>query len=579
MTASNASSVDGDAQPLDVLVVGAGFSGLYLLHRLRGLGLKVKAVDRADDVGGTWFWNRYPGARCDIESIDYCYSFDSDLVREWRWTERYAAQPEILSYLQHVAARFDLRRDITLGIGVESAQWQERTRTWQVGFDDGSAQRARFLVMATGNLSQIKAPDLPGLDEFAGEWFHTGDWPRQPVDLRGKTVAVVGTGSSGVQTITAIAEQVGHLYVLQRTPNYSMPAQNGPLTDERWHDELANWDERRQRCRDSESGVPLEGPTQATAEVTAEQRHERFELGWQRGGISALSAGFTDFFTDPDANLAAQEFARMKIRQIVRNPEVAEMLSPRHHIGTKRTCTDTGYFEVYNHDHVELVDLQASPLVGLTHSGVQLGGEDPREIDVDTVIFAIGFDAITGALAEVDIRGVGGLSLATHWKSGPRTYLGLMSSGFPNLFMVTGPGSPSVLSNMAVSIEQHVDWIADCLAYLNARGEDRIEATASAEEQWLRHVADLAAPTLYPQAQSWYVGANIHGKPRVFMPYVAGCGQYRRESEAVARDGYSGTVIGAPRHRSSSTPAPIAETTTHDGFDVGTVTTEAEAHR
>ena len=528
---------------LDVVVVGAGFSGLYMLHRLRALGMSVQVIERAHDVGGTWYWNRYPGARCDIESIDYCSSFDEDLLHEWRWSERYAAQPEILSYLEHVADRFDLREDIVFNTSVLAATWEESRHAWRVECDNGEALSATYVVMATGCLSTVKKPEFPGLDDFEGQWFHTGRWPHEPVTFVDKTVAVVGTGSSGIQSISRIADEADQVYVLQRTPNYSMPAHNRPLTDGEWCEAIDSWPERRRICQESDSGVPVPPPTKSTAEATPEERRQRFEEGWQRGGISALSAGFTDLFISEEANRVAQDFARAKIRELVRDPQVADLLCPAHHIGTKRTCTDTGYFETYNRDNVELVDVRSNPLVGITPTGIQLRD---RQIDVDMIVFAIGFDAITGALTEVEIRGVDGKLLTDKWEHGPRTYLGLQSAGFPNLFMVTGPGSPSVLSNMVVSIEQHVDWVTDCLAHLRDRGVDRIEASVEAEDHWMEHVAELAADTLYPKANSWYVGANIPGKPRAFMPYVGGCGQYRRECDDVVARGYAGFTLGEP---------------------------------
>jgi cation diffusion facilitator CzcD-associated flavoprotein CzcO len=527
---------------VDVLIVGAGFAGLYMLHRIRGLGMTGHVVERADDVGGTWYWNRYPGARCDIESIDYSYSFDEHLTREWRWSERYATQPEILAYIRHAADRFDLRRDITFGATVESAQWDEATNEWTVRLDGSAAVHATYCVMATGCLSVVKQPDFPGLTDFHGEWYHTGRWPHRPVDFTCKTVAVVGTGSSGIQVIPRIAQAAHHVHVLQRTPNYSMPAHNRPLTPEEVVAAISNFAERRRICQYSDAGVPHPPPTHATFDVSPEQRRHRFEAGWQRGGINALSAVFTDFFRNEAANKVAQDFAREKIRGIVNDAETAESLCPQHHIGTKRTCVDTGYYETYNRDNVELIDARANPILHITRTGAQLVD---RHLDVDIIVFAIGFDAITGALADITVRGVGGQLLRDKWADGPRTLLGLQSAGFPNLFMITGPGSPSVLSNMLVSIEQHVDWIADCLVHLRKLGLDRIEASHDAEDRWMDHLADLAAETLYPKANSWYVGANIPGKPRVLMPYVAGCGRYRRECEDVVARGYEGFTLGA----------------------------------
>lgn len=537
------------ADRVDVVIVGAGFAGLYMLYRIRELGLTARVFERGHDVGGTWYWNRYPGARCDIESIDYSYSFDEALTREWRWTERYATQPEILAYLEHVADRFDLRRDITFDTTVTRAEWSDDDNEWTVRLDSGETVHATFCVMATGCLSVVKQPDFPGLGDFRGEWYHTGRWPHRGVDFTDKNVAVIGTGSSGIQVIPRIAAAARHLYVLQRTPNYSMPAQNRPLEDGEIDTAVATFAERRRICQHSDAGVPHPPPTESTFDVSDEERRRRFAEGWQRGGINALSAAFTDFFTDEAANEQAQEFARTKIREIVHDPETAELLCPKHHIGTKRTCVDIGYFETYNRDNVELIDARTHPIERLTPTGVRLSD---RHLDVDIVVFAIGYDAITGALVDIDIHGVDGISLRDKWADGPRTLLGLQTAGFPNLFTITGPGSPSVLSNMVVSIEQHVDWIADCLAHLRKLGLTRIEASPDAEKRWMNHVAELAAETLYPQANSWYVGANIPGKPRVLMPYVAGCGQYRQECEEIVARGYEGFALGAR-------PLPVGE--------------------
>jgi cation diffusion facilitator CzcD-associated flavoprotein CzcO len=525
---------------LDAVVVGAGFSGLYALHRLRALGLSVRVLERGAGVGGTWFFNRYPGARCDIESVDYCYSFSEELLDEWEWSERYAAQPEILRYLNHVADRFGLRRDIQLETEVTAARWvQERSR-WTLTTAAGETLSARWCVMASGCLSSVKRPAFTGLDAFEGEWFHTARWPTDGVDFTGRRVAVIGTGSTGIQAIPWIASQAEHLYVFQRTPNYSMPAQNRPLDPQLVRDIRRTYAQRRRLAEESDAGVPFPPPERSAHDVTPQQRRRMYEAGWRRGGINALSYAFTDFFTSAEANHTAAEFAREKIREIVHDPAVAEALSPRQHIGTKRTCVDTGYYETYNRDNVELIDLRHTPIEEITATGVRTVGS---EYAVDCIVFAIGFDAMTGALLDIDIRGVADRSLREHWAEGPRTLLGLASAGFPNMFIVTGPGSPSVLSNMVVSIEQHVDWIVECIVELGRRGVERIEASEDAEQAWMRHVAELADATLYPVANSWYVGANIPGKPRVFMPYVGGCGAYRRDCDEVAARGYAGFTL------------------------------------
>jgi cation diffusion facilitator CzcD-associated flavoprotein CzcO len=526
----------------DVAVIGAGFAGLYMLHRLRGLGLRVRVFERGADIGGTWFWNRYPGARCDIESIDYCYSFSGELLDEWTWTERYATQPEILRYLHYVADRFDLRRDIQCGTRVTALRYDETGNRWLVSTDAGEVVTVRHCVMAVGNLSSVKRPDFAGLESFGAERYHTAQWPADGVDFLGKRVGIVGTGSTAIQALPQIAKQAAQVHVFQRTPNYSMPAQNRPLPLAELREVVRGYGERRRAAQQSDAGVPIPPPERSALAVTPEERRRMYEEGWRRGGINSLSYAFTDFFTDERANFTAQEFARDKIRETVRDPAVAEALCPTHHIGTKRTCVDIGYFDTYNYDHVELVDVRTSPITAMTQRGL---ATRTGEYELDVIVFAIGFDAITGALLEIDIRGRDGLSLTEKWSEGPRTYLGLCVAGFPNLFMITGPGSPSVLSNMVVSIEQHVDWITDCLGYLESRELDRIEASAEAEDVWGRHVNGLANATLYPRAASWYVGANIVGKPRVFMPYVGGCGNYRRECREVVERGYQGFILGA----------------------------------
>ncbi len=524
-------------ESFDAIIVGAGFSGLYALYRLRGLGFSVRVLERGDGVGGTWFWNRYPGARCDTESVDYSYSFSKELRDEWEWTERYPTQPEILRYLNHVADRFDLCRDVQLDTEVVSAHYRDCDDRWMITTAAGEVFSARWCVMCVGCLSKVKPPEFPGLERYRGDWYHTARWPPSGVNFSGRTAAVVGTGSTGIQLIPQMARQAERLYVLQRTPNYSMPAHNHRLDPEYLRDVRRHYTERRRFAEQQDAGVPLPAPTRATFDVSAEERTRIYEAGWQRGGINALLNAFTDIFTSAEANEAAAAFARRKIREIVRDPDVAEALSPSAHIGTKRTCVDIGYYESYNRDNVELVDLRREPIQTLTERGIRTSA---AEYDVDCIVFAIGFDAITGALLGIDIRGVEGRTLSDHWADGPRAYLGLSSAGFPNLFMVTGPGSPSVLTNMVVSIEQHVDWISECLAALRGRGVKRIAAMPEAEQGWVDHVAELADATLFPVANSWFVGANIPGKPRTFMPYVGGCGRYRRRCDEVAARGYEG---------------------------------------
>ena len=526
---------------IDAVIVGAGFSGLYALHRLRELGLSARVLEKGAGVGGTWYWNRYPGARCDIESVDYQFSFSPELLEEWEWSERYATQPEILRYLEFVADRLDLRSDIELETRVIRADWDEATDRWIVATDRGVVYDARWLVLGVGNLSSVKRPRFVGLDTFEGGWFHTAEWPHEPVDFAGKRVGIVGTGSTGIQATIEIARQAAELYVFQRTPNYSMPAQNRPLDPELQREIKRHYAERRRMAEQSDPGVPFPAPEKSAFEVSDEERRRMYEQGWARGGINSLSYAFTDFFTDEAANATAAEFTREKIREIVRDPEVAARLSPTQHIGTKRTCVDVGYYEVFNRDDAHLVDVRADPIEQITPRGIRT--EAGEEYALDVIVFAIGFDAMTGALLEIDVRGRDGVTLRDRWAGGPRTYLGLTVAGFPNLFVITGPGSPGVLSNMVLSIEQHVDWVGDCIAHLRERDLDVVEATAEAEDAWVHHVNELADATLYPRANSWYVGANIPGKPRVFMPYVGGCGTYRRECDEVVARGYAGFTL------------------------------------
>lgn len=529
-----------DAEHFDVVIVGAGFAGLYLLHRLRGQGMSAVALEAADGVGGTWYWNRYPGARCDVESMQYSYSFDEDLQQEWRWSERFATQPEILRYANHVADRFDLRRDIRFNTRVSGAEFDAGRDRWTVRTEQGGTFTGRFCVMATGCLSSTRLPEFPGLESFRGQTYHTGQWPHGGVDFTGQRVGVVGTGSSAIQAIPVIAEQAEHLFVFQRTPNFSIPAHNRPIDEayERsWKDRYA---ERRQQARRMRTGIDYPINQASALELEEAERDRVYEERWQLGSTSFMAA-FSDLITDRAANETAAEFVRRKIRSLVHDPAVAELLCPDNHpIGTKRICVDTGYYQTFNRDNVTLVNLREGGIEAITPTGLRTA---KAEYELDSIVFATGFDAMTGTLLAMDIRGSGGRTLAEAWEAGPVTYLGLMVAGFPNLFTVTGPGSPSVLSNMIVSIEQHVEWITDAMAYLRRQGLTRIEATEQAQEDWVRHANEVAHRTLYPQANSWYMGVNIPGKPQVFMPYIGGVGTYRQICDEVAAEGYRGFAL------------------------------------
>ncbi len=545
----------------DVVVVGAGFAGLYMVHRLRGLGFTVRSFEAGDGVGGTWYWNRYPGARCDVESLEYSYQFSEELQQEWSWSERYAGQPEILRYANHVADRFDLRRDIEFNRRVVSARFEEEDSRWRIevappaeslpgllngdGDDGGNGDAAaanetvfaRFVVMATGCLSAANLPDFDGIDDFEGESYHTGAWPHEGVDFTGLRVGIVGTGSSAIQAIPVIAGEAAHLTVFQRTPNYSIPAHNGAMDREREADVKAEYPAFRERNRQMPAGLgaDMNPMHDEFAEVPPDERRRRFEERWAYGGFSFM-ASFADMLMSQEANDAAAGFVREKIRGIVRDPEVADLLSPDNVIGCKRICLDSGYFETFNRPNVTLVDVSSAPIEKITKTGLRTGG---RDYALDAIVFATGFDAMTGALARIDIRGRGGRTLRSKWEDGPRAYLGLGVAGFPNLFVITGPGSPSVLSNMLPSIEQHVDWIADCVAWMRDRGHAAIEATPEAENEWVAHVGEVAGATLYPTCNSWYLGANVPGKPRVFMPYL-GFPPYVEKCDAVAANDYEG---------------------------------------
>ncbi|GAA0930781.1 NAD(P)/FAD-dependent oxidoreductase [Pseudonocardia zijingensis] len=531
----------------DAVVVGAGFAGMYMLHRLRELGCSAVVLEAGHGVGGTWYWNRYPGARCDSESYYYSYSFSDELQQEWEWSERYPQQPEILRYLEHVADRFDLRRDIRLGRRVTEAAFDDDAGRWHVRTDGGERYTGRFLITAVGCLSTANVPRIPGLDAFDGRWFHTGNWPHDGVDFTGLRVGVIGTGSTGIQAIPVIAEQAAHLTVFQRTANYSVPARNGPMDPAFQREVKAGYAEIRRRQRESTNGHPFDVEPRSALSVPEDERRSRYEAAWRRGGLR-FRATFADLLTSVEANATASDFIRAKIRETVRDPETAEKLVPHDHpFATKRPPIDTGYFETYNRPDVTLVDVRENPIVEITTSGVRTtSGTHP----LDRLVFATGFDALTGPLLAMDVRGAGGRALRDAWSDGPRTYLGLQVPGFPNLFTITGPGSPSVLTNMPTSIEQHVDWIADCLAHLRENGLVRIEATEDAERAWGEHVQEAAQRTLLPMAStSWYLGANVPGKPRVFLPYAGGLAAYARRCAEVAAAGYAGFSLA---------PAPAA---------------------
>jgi cation diffusion facilitator CzcD-associated flavoprotein CzcO/acetyl esterase/lipase len=529
---------------VDVAVVGAGFSGLYMLYRLRGLGLRTVVFDDAGDVGGTWYWNRYPGARCDVPTTDYAYSFDARLEEDWVWSEKYATQPEILAYLRHVADRYDLRRDIRFGTRITAAVWDEAARRWRLRTGDGNELSCRYYIMASGCLSLPKVPDIDGVDRYRGEVYLTGRWPHDRVHFTGKRVAVVGTGSSGIQCIPLIAGEATRLTVFQRTPNFSVPARNGPPPADRVTQLAADRDGYREAARWSRGGVPRELTDVSGVTAPEQVRRERFEAAWQAGELFAILGVFSDQGVNAVSNEHVAGMIREKIRAVVSDADVADALCPKDYpFGTKRPCLDSSYFETFNLPHVRLVDLRRTPIAAVTEAGIDTAEES---FEFDAIVFATGFDAMTGPLVSVAVTGTDGVTLEDKWQHGPVTYLGLMTTGFPNFFTITGPQSPSVLSNMVVSIEQHVDWIADCLQRLRAENLDRIEPTPLAEAGWVQHNQDCADITLYPRANSWYMGANVPGKPRVFLPYVGGVDAYRRACDEVAEKGFVGFRLDGP---------------------------------
>ena len=522
---------------VDVVVVGAGFSGLYLLYRLRKAGFSTRVFERGGDVGGTWYWNRYPGARCDVESLQYSYSFDEQLQQEWHWPEKFSAQPDILAYANHVADRFNLKKDIEFNIEVKASWFDENLKTWKITTNTGEEINAQYFIMATGCISTTQIPNIKGLSDYVGNTFHTGDWPHEEVDFSGQSIAVIGTGSSGIQSIPVLAKQAKKLTVFQRTPNYSIPSQNEPMTkkyERSWKDVYS---ERRKEMRYSAHGSLKDLNDVPALSVDEDQRQELYTKRWAIGGTGFLGS-FNDLLTNADANYTAAEYVRQQIQRVVKDKETAEILCPRSYpIGTKRICIDTGYFETYNRENVRLVDISKKHIQRLVTDGIIV---DDQLYAFDSIIFATGFDAMTGSIFNVDIKGRDGLALKEKWNAGPKTYLGLMSASFPNLFMITGPGSPSVKSNMIMSIEQHVDLVIETLLSMRRKGLSVVEPELEAENKWVDHVQEVANKTLFPQANSWYMGANIPGKPRLFMPYIGGVGAYREICEEIVANNYRG---------------------------------------
>ncbi|KJF23419.1 NAD(P)/FAD-dependent oxidoreductase [Rhodococcus sp. AD45-ID] len=536
---------DISTAPLDVVVIGAGVAGLYAMYRLRKQGLRVHGFEAGSGVGGTWYFNRYPGARCDVESFDYSFSFSEELQQDWDWSEKYAAQPEILEYLDHVADRFDLRSGFTFDTRVKSAHFEEESALWRVQTTTGHDVTSRFVVCATGSLSTANMPNIDGRDSFAGDVFHTGFWPHEGVDFTGKRVGVIGTGSSGIQSVPLIAEQADHLYVFQRSANYSVPAGNTPLDDARRAEIKASYAERRALSKRSGGGSPFISDSRSALEVPEDERTAAYEERWRLGGV-LFGKTFADQTSNLEANDTAREFAETKIRSVVEDQSIADLLIPNDHpIGTKRIVTDTNYYQTYNRDNVTLVNLKKAPIEAIDATGIKT---TESHYDLDALVFATGFDAMTGALDRIDIRGRGGETLRENWHAGPRTYLGLGVNGFPNLFVVTGPGSPSVLSNMILAAEQHVDWIADAIAHLDANNLTTIEPSVEAVDGWLEECSRRASATLFPSANSWYMGANIPGKTRIFMPFIGGFGVYSDICADVAAQGYRGFELNSAVH-------------------------------
>ncbi len=530
-------------ETFDVVIVGAGFAGLYMLHRMHETGRSARVIEAGGDVGGTWYWNRYPGARCDVESMEYSYSFDEDLQQEWEWKERYSAQSEIEEYAQHVADRFDLRKDIQFDTRVTSAHYDEAAQRWTVTTDQNDTFSARYVIMATGCLSAANMPLIDGIDSYQGESYHTGEWPKEPVSFEGKRVAIIGTGSSGIQATPVIAETAKTLTVFQRTASYSLPSANAPLEPAEVAEIKARYPEIRAANEKMPAAIGAQwtmGREDSVLEVDEAERNEVFESSWTEGGFTFMRS-FPDLTLSDEANSLAADFVKKKIHDVVADQHDADLLSPAIPIGCKRMVIDTAYYQAFNLPHVSLVDASEEPIEAITPAGIRTSA---REHEFDLIVYATGFDAMTGALLRVDIQGRDGLRLQDAWEAGPRTYLGLNMVGFPNLFTITGPGSPSVLANMITCIQQHVNWITDGMDYLSEQGLTTMEATQEAQDAWVIHVNDVAADTVFNDSScnSWYLGANIEGKSRVFMPLI-GYPPYVEKCDEVAANGYEGFVL------------------------------------
>lgn len=524
----------------DAVVVGAGFAGLYALYRLRESGLSVRVYERGSGVGGTWFWNRYPGARCDIESIYYSYQFSEELQREWRWSARYAPQAEILDYLNHVADRFDLRKDIQLSTGVESQSWDEERQVWVFTLETGETVTARFAIMGTGLLNDPVYPDIEGVHDFAGLTIHTSRWPNDGVDLAGKRVGIIGTGSSSIQATPIIAEQAAHLYVFQRTPQYTIPAWNRPHTDEEWERVQQEYSDIRERAWETFGGVTLEMPEHGVLEATPDEREEWLEFAWSRGGY-AMIAAYPDTTTNMEVNAAVAEFVKRKTLERIPKPELADKLMPQYPFAAKRLCVDTNYYETYARDNISLVDLRDTSIKRIEASGVRLA--DDTLVELDVLIYATGYDAVTGPLIRLNPSGRGGVRIADKWENGATSFLGIMCADMPNLFTINGPLSPSLIYNIPAAIEHHVDWIDATITWMDAHGWWAIEAKREAEAEWTQHVAEVADTTIYPKVESWYMGCNVPGKPRVFLAYCGGGPAYFERVDAVVESGYADCIL------------------------------------